>query len=94
MCSVISLILVTERSFLNSMRNGGDRIRELSREDAVRRRENAQIRRQEQEERNSQREEARRIRAVSYTHLAVYKRQALLRKDYAYKEKETLSSKE
>ena len=62
LCSVISLILVTERSFLNSMRNGGDRIRELSREDAVRRRENAQIRRQEQEERNSQREEARRIR--------------------------------
>ena len=62
LCSVISLILVTERSFLNSMRNGGDRIRELSREDAVRRRENAQIRRQEQEERKSQREEARRIR--------------------------------
>ena len=62
LCSVISLILVTERSFLNSMRNGGDLIRELSREDAVRRRENAQIRRQEQEERNSQREEARRIR--------------------------------
>ena len=62
LCSVISLILVTERSFLNSMRNGGDRIRELSREDAVRRRENAQIRRQEQEERNSQGEEARRIR--------------------------------
>ena len=44
------------------MRNGGDRIRELSREDAVRRRENAEIRRQEQEERTSQREEARRIR--------------------------------
>ena len=62
LCSVISLILLTERSFLSSMRNGGDRIRELSREDAVRRRENAQIRRQEQEERNSQREEARRIR--------------------------------
>ena len=62
LCSVISLSLVTERSFLNSMRIGGDRIRELSREDAVRRRENAQIRRQEQEERNSQREEARRIR--------------------------------
>ena len=62
LCSVISLILVTERSFLNSMRNGGDRIRELSREDSVRRRENAQIRRQEQEERASQREEARRIR--------------------------------
>ncbi len=62
LCSVISLILVTERSFLNSMRNGGDRIRELSREDAVRRRENAEIRRQEQEERNSKREEARRLR--------------------------------
>lgn len=62
LCSVISLILVTERSFLNSMRNGGERIREYSREDADRRREKAQIRRQEQEERSSQREEARRIR--------------------------------
>lgn len=62
LCSVISLILVTERSFLSSMRNGGDRIREMSREDAARRRENAEIRRQEQEERTSQREEARRIR--------------------------------
>mgnify|MGYP002726475544 CR=1 FL=1 len=62
LCSLISLILVTERSFLNSMRNGGDRIREMSREDAERRRENAEIRRQEQEERTSQREEARRIR--------------------------------
>ena len=62
LCSVISLILVTERSFLNSMRNGGERIREYSREDAGRRREKAEIRRQEQEERSSQREEARRIR--------------------------------
>jgi DNA segregation ATPase FtsK/SpoIIIE, S-DNA-T family len=57
LCSLISLILVTERSFLNSMRNSGDRIREMSREDAARRRENAEIRRQEQEERTSQREE-------------------------------------
>ena len=62
LCSVISLILLTERSFLNSMRNGGDRIREFSREDAERRRESAELRRQEQEERYSQREEARRIR--------------------------------
>lgn len=62
LCSVISLILLTEKSFLGSMRNGGERIREYSREDAVRRRENAEIRRQEQEERTSQREEARRIR--------------------------------
>lgn len=62
LCSLISLILVTERSFLNSMRNGGDRIREMSREDAERRRENAEIRRREQEDRTSQREEARRIR--------------------------------
>ena len=60
--SVISLILLTERSFLGSMRNGGERIRELSREDAERRRENAQMRRQEQEERTSLKEENRRIR--------------------------------
>ena len=49
MCSVVSLILLTEKSLLSSVKRGGSRVRELSREDAARRREQAGIRRQEQE---------------------------------------------
>ena len=63
LCSVICIILLTEKSLLSSMRNGGSRIRERSREDAERRREYAQLRRQEQEELRAQREEERRLRA-------------------------------
>ena len=43
LCSLISLILVTERSFLNSMRNGGDRIREEERRLRAEEKENEQI---------------------------------------------------
>ncbi len=67
LCSVISLILLTEKSLLASVKNGGSRVRELSREDAQRRRENAQIRKQEQrakrEEERLKREEERKLRA-------------------------------
>ena len=63
LCSVVSLILLTERSLLNSMKSGGSRMREFSREDAKRRREHAQIRRQEQEELRVRREEERRLKA-------------------------------
>lgn len=63
LCSVVSLILLTERSLLNSMKNGGSRMRELSREDAQRRREHARIRRQEQEDLRVRREEERRLKA-------------------------------
>ena len=38
LCSVVSLILLTEKSLLTGMKNGGSRMRELSREDAERRR--------------------------------------------------------
>ena len=51
LCSLISIILLTEKSLLRGMREGGSRIREKSREDARYRREAAQARREEQEER-------------------------------------------
>lgn len=63
LCSVVSLILLTERSLLDSMKNGGSRMRELSREDAERRREQNQVRRQEHEEQRARREEERRLKA-------------------------------
>ena len=59
LCSVVSLILLTEKSLLASVKSGGSRMRELSREDAERRRENARIRQMEQEEHRSRREEER-----------------------------------
>ncbi len=63
LCSVVSLILLTEKSLIDSVKNGGSRVREMSREDAERRRENAQLRRQEQEELRARREEERRLKA-------------------------------
>ncbi len=63
LCSMVSIILLTERSLLNGMRDGGNLLRERSRIDAERRREYAAIRRQEQEEQRLQREEERRLRA-------------------------------
>lgn len=63
LCSLVSIILLTERSLLDGMKNGGSRLREKSREDAERRREYAQLRRQEQEELRARREEEKRIRA-------------------------------
>lgn len=70
LCSVVSLILLTEKSLLASVKKGGSRVRELSREDAARRREQAQLRRQEQEEnaelrRQEQEENAQRRREES-----------------------------
>lgn len=62
LCSVVSLILLTERSLLGSVKRGGSRVRELSREDAARRREQAELRRQEQEENAQRRQEESRIR--------------------------------
>ena len=59
LCAIISLILLTEKSLLGQMKNGGSRLKERSREDAERRKEYAQIRRQEQEEARARREEER-----------------------------------
>ncbi len=63
LCSVVSIILLTEKSLLSSVKSGGDRIRERSRADAERRREYAEIRRGEQEKLRARREEERRLRA-------------------------------
>ncbi len=62
LCSIVSFILLTERSFISSVKSGSSRIREISREDSARRREQNQIRRQEQEEQRRRREEERRLR--------------------------------
>lgn len=61
--SLISIILLTERSLLKGMKESGSRIRERSREDAEYRREMAQVRREEQEERAQIRREEQEIRA-------------------------------
>ena len=63
LCTAVSLILLTEKSLLNSLKSGGGRMRELSREDAERRREYNRVRRQEQEEKRTRREEERRLKA-------------------------------
>ena len=63
LCAAVSLILLTERSLLAGMKNGGSRMRELSREDAMRRREHNRVRRQEQEETRNRRDEERRRKA-------------------------------
>lgn len=55
--SLISLVLLTERSFVNSVKNGGRRVAEFSKEDAERRREQAKLRRSDMEEERQRREE-------------------------------------
>ena len=65
LCSVISLILVTEKSLLKSVKESGSRMRERSREDVERRREAAEQRREEAEQRREdagRRKEATRLR--------------------------------
>lgn len=62
LCSVVSLILLTERSLLDSVKRGGSHMRELSREDAIRRREQNELRRQEQEENAQRRKEQNELR--------------------------------
>ena len=59
LCSVVSLILLTEKSLLSSVKKGSSRVRELSREDAERRREMNRRRREEQEEQRARRDEER-----------------------------------
>lgn len=62
LCCVVSLILLTEKSLLSTMKRGGSHVRELSREDAQRRRELAEVRRQEQAENALRRREQTRAR--------------------------------
>ena len=66
LCGAISFILMTEKSLISGMKNGGFRMLERTREDSQRRREYARARREEQEEeylsRREQRQEADRRR--------------------------------
>ena len=66
LCGVISFILMTERSLISGVKNGGSRMLERTREDSQRRREYAKQRREEQEEaylsRREERQEAERLR--------------------------------
>ena len=50
-CSVVCLILLTEKSLFDSLKQGGSRVWELSREDTERRKENAVRRRESMERR-------------------------------------------
>lgn len=61
--SAISIILLTEKSLIGSVKSSGIRLREKTREDAIRRREYAQIRRDAMNMQRSQKEEERRLRA-------------------------------
>ncbi len=63
LCSTISLILLTEKSLLRTVKDGSSRMRERSREDAERRREYTRQRREDQEAARARREEARRLKA-------------------------------
>ena len=62
LCTVVSFILLTEKSLIGGMKKGGSRVRELSSKEAQRRRELAEIRRQEQEEQDIRRRERAEIR--------------------------------
>lgn len=61
-CTVAGIILLTEKSLLEGMKNGGELLREKGREESARRKEYAQIRKMEQAELRAQREEERRVR--------------------------------
>lgn len=60
--TLIAVVLLTERSVVNSVKNGGRRVVELSREDAERRREHARSRQADLEEERARREEERQKR--------------------------------
>ncbi len=60
---VISLVILTEKSFVSTVRSGGKRVYERSREDRAYRMERAKIRRQEMEEERQRREEEKKRRA-------------------------------
>ncbi len=59
LCAAISIILLTERSLLDGVKNSSERMRELSREEARRRREYNEQRRLDAEELQTRREEER-----------------------------------
>lgn len=60
--AIISIVVVTEKSFVSGVKKSGQRVYERSREDAAYRRERARVRREEQEAGRRRREEEKRLR--------------------------------
>lgn len=60
--AVISIVVVTEKSFVSGVKQGGRKVYERSKEDAAYRRERARVRREEMEEEKKKREEERRLK--------------------------------
>ncbi len=60
--AVICIVIITEKSVMGGVKNGGQRVYEKTKEDAYNRRERIQRRREEQEELRKNREEERRLK--------------------------------
>lgn len=60
--AIISIVILTDKSFVTGVKKGGKIVYERSREDAAYRRERARIRREEMEEGRKRRQEERKIR--------------------------------
>ncbi len=60
--AIISVVVLTDKSFVSGVKSGGRKVYERSREDAAYRRERAMERRKEQEEERMRREEEKRLR--------------------------------
>lgn len=60
---IVSLVVLTEKSFVSGVKSGGRKVYERSVEDAAYRRERARARREEMEEERKRREEEKRLRA-------------------------------
>lgn len=60
--AVISVVVVTEKSFVSGVKTGGRKVYERSKEDAAYRRERARVRREEMEEERRRKEEERRLK--------------------------------
>ncbi|MBD5547336.1 MAG: DNA translocase FtsK [Lachnospiraceae bacterium] len=61
--AIISVVVLTDKSFVSGVKSGGRKVYERSKEDAAYRRERAMARRKEQEEERKLREEEKRLRA-------------------------------
>ncbi len=60
--AIISLVILTEKSFVSGMKNSGQKVYEITKEDAYERKERAQKRRAQQDEMRRTRAEERRIK--------------------------------
>lgn len=59
---IISVVILTDKSFVSGVKRGGQKVYERSKEDAAYRRERARIRREEMEEERKRRQEEQKIR--------------------------------